>query len=175
MQFFLPTAAMFFLIFVQLRFRSINYSFKGLPFFHFVSHKISQLNFLLFFHSQNDNEENDREGKSDLSENLDEISGDDELRLTSTDNDENDEDGEDDDDAKKSKAKKKKKEKKKKRKKDKEEKREKRKKRKELESHISLAQRIADRDRGRDHRDRDRDRSRRSSSRDRYKRSSRYA
>merc|ERR1711976_1133653 len=60
---------------------------------------------------ENDNEENDRDGKSDLSENLDEISGDDELRLTSTDNDENDEDGEDDDDAKKSKAKKKKKEK----------------------------------------------------------------
>ena len=142
--------------------------------YHFftVRHTISQLKIFLF-HSQNDNEENDRDGKSDFSENLDEISGDDELRLTSTDNDENDEDGEDDDDTKKSKAKKKKKEKKKKRKKDKEEKREKRKKRKELESHISLAQRIADRDRGRD-RDRDRDRPRRSSSRDRYKRSSRY-
>merc|ERR1712141_578062 len=102
---------------------------------------------------------------SAASEKLDEISDNDELRLTSTDNDESaPEDGPKatDEDKNKLKSKKKKKEKKKKRRKDekreKDEKKDKKNKRKELERQIFLAQRITDRDRGRRSRSRDRNR-----------------
>jgi len=87
----------------------------------------------------------------DLSDNLDQVS-DEDLRLTSSGGETPD--GDDQDQEKKAKKHKKKKKKKK------DEKREKRRKRRELEDHISLAQRIADRDPDKRSRSRDKDRDR---------------
>jgi hypothetical protein len=105
--------------------------------------------------------------------NLDEIS-DDDLRLTSTDDENKGENGKQSKDKTLTGGKKRKKEKKEKKRKkrkaekaekaEKDDKKEKKKRRKELESHITLAQRIADRDQS-DQRSRSRDHERRRSRR----------